>query len=103
MVAGLLLSLAGASRDTVALDFVLSQIGIEPVREQLLALLLKGFMVTSPDMPGLSNLCRLRISCWEAFVRAVESEYDGFEGYVRVLGFSEADLAKIKGNLVLQN
>lgn len=99
----MLLSLAGASPDTVALDFVLSQIGIEPVREQLLALLLEGFMATSPDVPGFYNVCKLRTSCWEVFVKGVESEYYGFDGYViGVLGFSEVDLAKIKCDLVLQ-
>ncbi|KAG7284912.1 hypothetical protein NEMBOFW57_009527 [Staphylotrichum longicolle] len=53
-----------------------------------------------PEIDGVERV--LRISCWEAFIRAVGSEYEGFEGYVRSLGFSEADLVKIKGNLVLQ-
>ena len=102
-MAGLLLSLAGARPETVALDFVLSQIGTAPVSEQLLAVLLKGFGAASIDVPGIANLCRLRVGCWEAFVAAVESEYGGFEGYVTgALGFSEADLAKIKSNLVRQ-
>jgi protein tyrosine/serine phosphatase len=104
VVAGLLLSLAGASSETVALDFLLSRIGTEPAREQLLGFALKGSGAESIDAPGFHNLCSLRVSCWEAFVRAVESEYGGFEGYVTAtLGFSEDDLVKIKANLVLQN
>ncbi|KAK4241329.1 hypothetical protein C8A03DRAFT_30546 [Achaetomium macrosporum] len=104
VVAGLLLSLAGASKETVALDYMLSRIGTEPAREQLIAFALEGSMAENVDAPGFHNLCNLRISCWEAFVRAVESQYGGFEGYVTgTLGFSEGDLAKIRANLVLQN
>jgi protein tyrosine/serine phosphatase len=103
-MAGLLLSLAGASKETVALDYMLSRIGTEPAREQLIAFALKGSMAENTDAPGFHNLCNLRVSCWEAFVKTVESEYGGFEGYVtRTLGFSEDDVAKIKANLVLQN
>ena len=103
-MAGLLLTLAGASAETVALDFILSRIGTEPAREQLLAFALKGSFAENVDAPGFHNLCNLRISCWEAFVRAAEAEYGGFEGYVtRTLGFSESDVARIKANLVLPN
>ena len=104
VVAGLLLTLAGASAETVAFDYMLTRIGFEPAREQLLRLLVMGSMVTSVDAPGFLNLANMRVSCWEAFVQAVETEYGGFEGYVRgTLGFSEEDVAKIKNNLVLQN
>ncbi|KAK4033220.1 tyrosine-protein phosphatase [Parachaetomium inaequale] len=103
VVAGLLLTLAGASAETIAFDYMLTRIGFEPAREQLLGLLAKG-MVTSVDAPGFLNLANMRVSCWDAFVKAVEAEYGGFEGYVRgTLGFSEEDIAKIKSNLVLQN
>ncbi len=103
-MAGLLLSLAGASAETIALDYILSRVGTEPAREQLLAFALKGSMAENTDAPGFHNLCSLRISCWEAFVKAAEEQYGGFEGYVTgTLGFSEADVAKIKANLVLPN
>jgi hypothetical protein len=60
-------------------------------------------MVTSVDAPGFRNMANMRVSCWEAFVKAVETEYGGFEGYVRdTLGFSEEDVVKIKSNLVLR-
>ncbi|KAK4156271.1 hypothetical protein C8A00DRAFT_41234 [Chaetomidium leptoderma] len=104
VMAGLLLTLAGASPETVALDYILSRVGAEPAREQLLAFALKGTMAASPDVPGFHNLSNLKISCWEAFVRAAEREYGGFEGYVtKTLGFSDDDLVTIKRNLVLEN
>lgn len=101
-MAGLLLTLAGASPETVVLDFLLSRIGTESAREQLIGFALKESRAAGMDAAGFRNLCNLKVSCWEAFVRAVEREYGGFEGYVTgVLGFSETDLAKIKDNLVL--
>ncbi|KAK4248817.1 protein-tyrosine phosphatase-like protein [Corynascus novoguineensis] len=104
VVAAILLSLAGASGETIALDYMLSRIGIEPAKDQLLAYVTKGPMAASLDSPGFRNMANLRLSCWEAFVRAVDAEYGGFEGYVRAtLGFSEEEVAKIKNNLVLPN
>ncbi len=88
----------------MALDFLLSRIGTEPAREQLIAFAFKGSRVDNVDSPGFHNLCNLKISCWEAFVKAAEAEYGGFEGYVKgTLGFSDEDVAKIKANLVLPN
>lgn len=95
-----MLSLAGASADTVVLDFMLSRIGTEPAREQLLAFAMKGAGVDSIEAPGFYNLCSLRVSAWERFVEAVEREYGGWDGYVtNTLGFSEEDLVTIKRNL----
>ncbi|KXX79302.1 Tyrosine-protein phosphatase [Madurella mycetomatis] len=104
IVAGLLLTLAGASPETVELDFLLSRIGTEPAREQLMAFAMQGSGARSVDAPGFHNLCNLKLSCWQAFVKAVEQEHGGFEGYVKgTLGFSDGDLAKIRRNLVLEN
>ncbi|KAK4122338.1 hypothetical protein N657DRAFT_647024 [Parathielavia appendiculata] len=104
VVAGLLLSLAGAGTETIVLDFMLSRVGIEPVKEQLLTFALHGSMAASPDAPGFRNLINLRISSWEAFVKAVETRYGGFRNYVtKTLGLSDEDVAQIRRNLVKQN
>ncbi|KAK3360071.1 protein-tyrosine phosphatase-like protein [Lasiosphaeria hispida] len=104
VVAGLLLALAGADRDTIVLDFLLSRIGTEPAREHLLAFALKGSGAESVDTPGFYNLCQLRESCWDAFVRAVQRDYGGWDSYVTgTLGFSDEDLATIKRNLVAKD
>lgn len=101
VVAGLLLTIAGASEELIAFDYILSRVGIEPAREKLLAFLTKGPMNVDMNAPGFRNLANLRASCWEAFVKAVEAEYGGFEGYVTgFLGFSEEELAKIRSNLI---
>jgi hypothetical protein len=100
-VAGLLHALAGADRDTIVLDFLLSRIGTEPAREQLMQFALKGSMAEGMDAPGFANLANLRAVCWEAFVATVETDYGGWDAYVtRTLGFSTEDLAVIKRNLV---
>ncbi|KAH6630988.1 protein-tyrosine phosphatase-like protein [Chaetomium sp. MPI-SDFR-AT-0129] len=105
VVAGLLLSLAGASADTVALDYVLSRIGIEPAREMLEAALTSGGLGGAPSVEarhaGLKNLSNLRVRTWAAFVKALEAEHGGFEGYVKgALGFSDDDVRLIRRNLV---
>ncbi|CAK7264372.1 hypothetical protein SEPCBS57363_001036 [Sporothrix epigloea] len=115
VLAGLLLTLAGASADTVALDYMLSRIGSEPVRDQLEAF---ARMIASVPMrkpgdspgavaaavaatpPGFMNVINLRIVCWNAFLEALKKEYGGYEGYVtKVLGLTESDIATIKSNL----
>ncbi|KAH6845101.1 protein-tyrosine phosphatase-like protein [Chaetomium sp. MPI-CAGE-AT-0009] len=104
VVAGLLLTLAGASEELIAFDYILSRVGIEPAREKLLESLTKGPMNVDMAAPGFRNLANLKASCWQAFIKAVEAEYGGFEGYVTgTLGFSEEEVAKIKSNLMVQN
>ncbi|KAK4190616.1 tyrosine-protein phosphatase [Podospora australis] len=101
VMAGILLTIAGAKEDVVALDLLLSRIGTEPAREQLLAFALKGSFAESMDAPGFHNLASLRASCWAAFIKAAEEEHGGLEGYVkRHLGFSEGEVERIRANLV---
>lgn len=109
VLAGMLETLAGYDEETVQADYLLSRIGIEVAREQLLGFAKKysqgvasnGSSEAGFDVPGFHNLVSLRVTCWNAFVEAVGREYGGFEGYVtKVLGFSDEDLVKIKKNLV---
>jgi hypothetical protein len=103
VITGVLLGLAGVDPEIIALDFMLSRIGTEPAREQLLAFAMRGTGVKSADEPGFYNLCSLRVSSWERFVKGVEREHGGWEGYVTgTLGFSEDDLDKIKKNLIAE-
>lgn len=109
MLAGLLENLAGYAPEVVQTDFLLSRIGYEPAREPLIKFAIQGAGVDTGDnpdlelfydMPAFYNLISLKASCWDAFVNAVKRDYGGFEGYVtKVLGFSDKDLLKIRGNL----
>lgn len=100
VLAGLLLTLAGAPPDVVILDYMLSRIGYEPVRAQLLAFAMTGSAAKSQDQPGFANLCNLTEASWKGFVQAVESRFGGFENFVTGnLGFSAEDVATIKTHL----
>lgn len=96
VVAGLLLSLAGVSEEDVEMDWMLSRIGTEMAREQLLGFAMKGAGVDSVEAPGFGNLVSLRRECWGAFVEEVKRVYGGWEGYVRgELGFKEEEVERI--------
>lgn len=79
---------------------MLSRIGTEPAREILLRFAMASVGVTDPETPGFFNLVSLRPEFWEAFLEGLGDEFGGWDGYVtKGLGFSQGDLAKIKGNL----
>ncbi|KAK0752517.1 protein-tyrosine phosphatase-like protein [Schizothecium vesticola] len=100
VASALLLALAGTDAEAVELDFMLSRIGTEPAREQLLAFALRGSGAAGVDAPGFRNMCNLRVSSWRRFVQGLEREYGGWEGYVTgALGFSDDELKVIKRNL----
>ncbi|KAK4226494.1 hypothetical protein QBC38DRAFT_480230 [Podospora fimiseda] len=104
VVAGIILTLSGASPDVIVLDFLLTRIGYEPAREQLIAFALKGSFAENTEAPGFENLINLKESCWNAFLKAAEEAYGGLEGYVKgTLGFSEEEVSKMKDNLVVRN
>lgn len=96
VVAGLLLSLAGVSEEDVEMDWMLSRIGTEMAREQLLGFAMKGAGVKSVEEPGFGNLVSLRRECWGAFVEEVKRVYGGWRGYVKgTLGFEEEEVERI--------
>ncbi|KAH8204693.1 hypothetical protein TruAng_001168 [Truncatella angustata] len=100
VISGLLMALAGASADAISLDYMLSRIGTEPVRQLLLKFAMAGANAQSTEEPGFYNLCQLREESWNAFVQGVQRDYGGFDQFVtNVLGFSQKDLAKIRNNL----
>ncbi|KAF4807504.1 Arginine metabolism regulation protein II [Colletotrichum siamense] len=99
ILAGFLLSLAGANAETIALDYMLSRIGSEPVRELLLQRAVEDNNCDF-DVPVFHNLCSLRLSTWQLFMTQVEAKYGGFEKYAMVtLGFSREEIKRIVGHL----
>ncbi|PSR84155.1 protein-tyrosine phosphatase-like protein [Coniella lustricola] len=110
VLAGLLETLAGVDPYLIQTDYLLSRIGYEPARRQLLQFAIRGSGIPVDDttdlaqfyeVPGFLNMASLRSVCWDAFVDAVADKYGGFEGYVRTaLGFSEDDVRLIRKNLV---
>ncbi|KAH9234024.1 hypothetical protein K456DRAFT_1750163 [Colletotrichum gloeosporioides 23] len=99
ILAGFLLSLAGANAETITLDYMLSRIGSEPVRELLLQRAVEDNNCDF-DVPVFHNLCSLRLSTWQLFMTQVEAKYGGFEKYAMVtLGFSREEIERIVGHL----
>ncbi|KAH0427515.1 tyrosine phosphatase [Colletotrichum camelliae] len=99
ILAGFLLSLAGANAETIALDYMLSRIGSDPVRELLLQRAIEDNNCDF-DVPVFHNLCSLRLSTWQLFMKQVEDTYGGFEKYAMVnLGFSQDEMERIVGHL----
>jgi hypothetical protein len=82
------------------LDFLLSRVGTEPAREQLMQFALKGSGAYSFDDPGFQNMAELREKCWDAFVAEAGKKYGGFWGYaVTELELGEDGVKKIRENL----
>ncbi|KAE9570742.1 Tyrosine-protein phosphatase [Colletotrichum fructicola] len=99
ILSGFLLSLAGANAETIALDYMITRIGSEPVRELLLQRAIEEHNYNF-DVPVFHNLCSLRLSTWQLFTREVTAKYGGFEKYAMVrLGFSRDEVERIAGHL----
>lgn len=104
VASALLLALAGTDPEVIEMDYMLSRIGTEPAREQLVAFALRGSGAESVDAPGFRNMCNLKVSCWRRFIQGLEREYGGWEGYVTgALGFSDDELKVIKKNLTRED
>ncbi|KAK1585627.1 tyrosine phosphatase [Colletotrichum navitas] len=101
IVAEMLLFLAGSDGDTLTLDYMMTRIGSEPLRDVLLERAVQDNAVANGiEDPTFQNLCNLRVSTWELFVKQVKGQYGGFDGYVTErLGFSKDDLELIRNNL----
>ncbi|OAA42118.1 Protein-tyrosine/Dual-specificity phosphatase [Metarhizium rileyi] len=100
VVAGLLHALAGSTPEAVTRDYMLSRIGTEPAREKLLHYALSTLGIADPETPGFYNLVSLRPEFWARFQDALTQSFGGWDGYVtKGLGFSDADLGKIKLHL----
>jgi protein tyrosine/serine phosphatase len=99
-LAGLLHHLAGSAADVAMRDYMLSRIGTEPARERLLGLVMASLGLDDAAAPGFTDMVSLRPAFWNAFLAELSTQYGGWDGYVtQGLGFSEADLARIKRNL----
>lgn len=79
---------------------MLSRLGTEPAREQLLVFAMASVGTEDMEAPGFYNVASLRPSSWNAFLEGLHEQYGGWEGYVmKGLGFSVEDLETIKKNL----
>jgi protein tyrosine/serine phosphatase len=100
VLAALLLSLAGASKEVIAHDYVLTRIGVEPSRDMLLQMLKLWNKEWTAETPGMQEFVQVRGEFILAFLEQVEERFGGVEGWVRnVLGFGEEDVERVRGVL----
>ncbi|EXA30689.1 hypothetical protein FOVG_17954 [Fusarium oxysporum f. sp. pisi HDV247] len=100
IIAGVLLYLAGANRETMALDYILTRLGSEPVRKRMLDHVADTIGCRDFDTLGVHNLCSLRRTSWDAFVNDLQEKFGGLEGYIiNELDLAREDVEKIKRNL----
>jgi hypothetical protein len=93
--------LAGVPKATIASDYALSRIGIEPYRTRLTAAFEKAFGPIDVEKPGITEMSGVSPGAMIAFLGAVEEIFGNAEGYLRTeLGFSEADVENIKENIM---
>ncbi|KAJ5835799.1 Protein-tyrosine/Dual-specificity phosphatase [Penicillium robsamsonii] len=108
VLAALILLLINRPHDDIINDYILSRVGLEPARENLM----EAFAVNlgadgldisqlSPEALGMLELCGVRASSMEAFLISFENTYkNGVEGYlIDKLGFSQSDLSTMRRNL----
>lgn len=99
MLAALILGLAGAPSSAIANDYALTRIGIEPAREQLLAILQEQTGLDL-DQPGIAGLCGIKADTMHGFLELLEQRWGGVEGYMKEeLGLTDRDIRIIRANL----
>lgn len=100
VVAGMLQALAGTPPDAVLFDYMLSRIGFEPIREQMLFTAVMDTGGGAMATEGFFNMNSIRPTYWTAFQALVDERFGGWDGYVTgELGFSAEDLETIKRHL----
>ncbi|THC96628.1 hypothetical protein EYZ11_003878 [Aspergillus tanneri] len=97
VLAALILRLVDASDEEITLDYMLSRVGVEPVRAVLLGIL-KGDVGESAAA-GILGLSSFRPGAITAFLESVERDFGSVQGYLADLGFSSDDVEKIRANM----
>jgi protein tyrosine/serine phosphatase len=100
VLAAILLALAGASHDTIALDYTLTRIGIEHARERLAESLRGWNEEWTPRTFGMAQFSAVKGEFILETLRMMIGKYGSVEGYVRGLGFGDDDLERIREVLV---
>ncbi len=102
VLSNLLHHLAGSDPETAFHDYMLSRIGLEPIREEHEKYIMEKFKIQDRETPGFWNLVGLRHEYCQALVDALNERFGGWDGYVTApdgLNISEKDLEVIKVNM----
>ncbi|CEL03554.1 hypothetical protein ASPCAL04708 [Aspergillus calidoustus] len=102
VLAALIHRLAGSSDEAIIHDFTLTRVGLEPGRPALLAAMESLYGKSAWDNPVLLVLWGVHAAGMTGFLKALDENHGGAVGYVQSLGFDEADVQRIRENLVIK-
>jgi Tyrosine phosphatase family len=87
-------------RDVIALDYVLTRIGVERERESLNESLKKWLGEDAMDQPGVFEMGTVSFPIINKFQDHFQQKYGGAKGYSKdMLGFDDNDLSIICNNI----
>jgi hypothetical protein len=103
----LLLLLAGVDNDTITLEYSLTTIGLDSIRETILGYL----QVTKPNQhqgcheeigrTGAENMMSSKRECMKRTLELLEDEFGGVRGYLKsICGFNDDEIDRLRDNLV---
>lgn len=109
----LILDLMDVPSSIIAEEYALTRIGVEPLRETMLAPAILGFAVDAfknsteeckiedgLNIPGMREVLSSTVPVMQDFVDLFKVQYGGAEGYLKnYLGFSDGDIDEIRRNL----
>jgi protein tyrosine/serine phosphatase len=108
VLAALILLLINRPRDEIINDYILTRVGLESARENLMeafAMNMESDEVDisqlSPEALGMLELCGVRATAMAEFLKHFEATYEnGIEGYLtNGMGFSQTDVEAMRKNL----
>ncbi|KAJ0418466.1 major facilitator superfamily domain-containing protein [Aspergillus carlsbadensis] len=102
VLAALIHRLAGSPDEAIIHDFTLTRVGLEPGRQALLAAMESLYGKSAWDNPVLLVLWGVHAAGMTGFLKALDENHGGAVGYLYSLGFDEADVQRIRENLVIK-
>jgi hypothetical protein len=89
----------GTPIEAIAVDYALTRVGYEPVRESLMAILVAQ-MGEAVNAPGMTEMGTAKQETMFNFMNMLQEKYGGVEGYVKKeLNLTDEDIQKIINNL----
>ncbi|KAF7190039.1 Tyrosine-protein phosphatase [Pseudocercospora fuligena] len=100
VLSALILSLAGADVEDIQRDYMLTRVGVEPVREFLLGKIMQRRQKMDLDSAKAMAALDFPSNAMKKLLSTVDKKFGGVEGYVRYeLGFGKHEVEAMKRNL----
>ncbi|KAJ5583392.1 hypothetical protein N7535_002012 [Penicillium sp. DV-2018c] len=109
VLAALILLLIGRPHDEIINDYILTRVGLEGARQNLLGAMAVNsgddavdVSQLTPEALGMLEMCGVRATAMKAFLKTFEDTFEkGIEGYlIDKLGFSSSQIETMRKNLL---